>query len=192
MAPPRILIIPGSARSQALSKRLADAALAAIHRAGGLATRIDLAQFELPLYNADLEARDGLPPAVRRLQALIDGHQALLIASPEYNGSITPLLLNTLDWCSRQDPSNPSGSGLAIFADKPAALIGSSPGRLGGLRALIQVRDLLGYLGMIVLPQQLAVPRAHEALDAEGELIDPTQRTKLDAVAAALVRAAAT
>lgn len=190
MAPPRILIIPGSARVQALSKRVADAAVTAVHRAGGLATRIDLAHFELPLYNAELETRDGLAPAVRRLQALIAGHEALLIASPEYNGSITPLLLNALDWCSRPDPNHPLTSGLPIFADKPAAILGSSPGRLGGLRAMAQVRDLLGYLGMIVIPQQLAVPRAHDAFDAGGELLDLTQRAKLDTVASALVRAA--
>jgi NAD(P)H-dependent FMN reductase len=169
---------------------VADAAVTAVHRAGGLATRIDLAHFELPLYNAELETRDGLAPAVRRLQALIAGHEALLIASPEYNGSITPLLLNALDWCSRPDPNHPLTSGLPIFADKPAAILGSSPGRLGGLRAMAQVRDLLGYLGMIVIPQQLAVPRAHDAFDVSGELLDLTQRAKLDTVASALVRAA--
>jgi len=187
---PRILIVPGSARAQALSKRLANAGLAAIDRAGGLGTLIDLAQFEMPLYHAELEARDGLPEATRRLQALIAGHDALLIASPEYNGSMTPLLVNTFDWCSRIDPRNTSGSGLAIFADKPAGLLGSSPGALGGLRALFHLRDLLGYLGMIVIPQQLTVPRAHQAFEPDGGLIDETQRARLDAVASALVGAA--
>jgi chromate reductase len=190
MAPPRILIVPGSARPQALSKRVARAGLAAVERAGGAGTLIDLADFDMPLYHADLEARDGIPPAARRLQALIAAHAALLVASPEYNGSMTPLLLNTLDWCSRVDPLNRAGSGLAIFADKPAALLGSSPSWLGGLRALMHLRDLLGYLGMIVIPQQLAVPRANQAFDAAGELADPAQRAALDAVAAALVRAA--
>ncbi len=189
-APPRILIVPGSARGQALSKRLARAALAAIDRAGGLGTLIDLAQFEMPLYRAELEARDGLPEATRRLQALIAGHDALLVASPEYNGSMTPLLVNALDWCSRLDPRNAAGSGLAIFANKPAGLLGSSPGALGGLRALFHLRDLLGYLGMIVIPQQLTVPRANQAFDADGGLIDETQRARLDAVASALVKAA--
>jgi chromate reductase, NAD(P)H dehydrogenase (quinone) len=188
--PPRILIVPGSARSQALSKRLARAGLAAIDRAGGVGTLIDLAQFEMPLYHAELEVRDGLPEAARRLQALIAGHDALLVASPEYNGSMTPLLVNTLDWCSRVDRRNPTASGLAIFADKPAGLLGSSPGALGGLRALFHLRDLLGYLGMIVIPQQLAVPRANQAFDAEGGLVDQTQRARLDEVAAALVKAA--
>jgi len=120
----RVLIVPGSARSRALSKRLAGAALAAVERGAGRATLIDLAEFDLPLYHADLEAREGLPEAAQRLQGLIAGHDALLIASPEYNGSMTPLLVNTLDWCSRVDPTNASGSGLAIFADKPAALVG--------------------------------------------------------------------
>lgn len=187
----RILIVPGSARSQALSKRLAGAALTAVERAAGGATLIDLAEFDLPLYHADLEAREGLPQAAQPLQGLIAGHDALLIASPEYNGSITPLLVNTLDWCSRVDPTNASGSGLAIFADKPAALVGSSPGAFGGLRALIHLRDLLGYLGMIVIPQQMTVPRAHQAFDADGGLLDQTQRARLDGVAAALLRAAA-
>jgi NAD(P)H-dependent FMN reductase len=186
---PRILIVPGSARSQALSKRLAGAGLAAIERAGGVGTLIDLAQFEMPLYHAELEVREGLPEAAQRLQALIAGHDALLVASPEYNGSMTPLLVNTLDWCSRVDPVKPSASGLAIFADKPAALLGSSPGALGGLRALFHLRDLLAYLGMIVIPQQLAVPRANHAFNADGSLVDETQRARLEAVAAALVRA---
>jgi len=190
MALPRILIFAGSARRQALSKRVARASLASVEAAGGRGTLIDLADFEMPLYHADLEAASGLPHAAKRLQALIDEHAALLIASPEYNGTITPLLLNTLDWCSRSDPQRATGSGLTIFADKPAALVGSSPGALGGLRALIHLRDLLGYLGMLVIPQQLTVARAHQAFDAHERLIDERQNA-LDALASALVRIAA-
>jgi chromate reductase len=190
MAAPRVLIFAGSARLQALSKRLARASLAAIDAAGARGTLIDLADFEMPLYNADLEAAAGLPPATRRLQALIAEHNALLIASPEYNGSMPPLLVNTLDWCSRTDPQLVASSGLKIFADKPAAVVGSSPGALGGVRALIQLRDLLGYLGMLVIPQQLAVARARQAFDADDRLIDERQKDALAAVASALVRAA--
>ena len=191
MAAPRILIFAGSARRQALSKRLARAGLAAVEAAGASGTLIDLADFEMPLYHADLEAASGLPEATRRLQALIAGHDALLIASPEYNGSTTPLLLNTLDWCSRRDLQGATDSGLAIFSDRPAALLGSSPGALGGVRALIHLRDLLGYLGMLVIAQQLTVPRAREAFDTEERLIDPRQQAALDALAAALIRIAA-
>jgi chromate reductase len=190
MAPPRVLIFAGSARREALSKRVARASLASVESAGGRGTLIDLADFQMPLYHADLEASAGLPEATRRLQALIAEHRALLIATPEYNGSITPLLLNALDWCSRRDPQHPIASGLAIFADKPAAIVGSSAGALGGLRALMHLRDLLGYLGMLVIPQQLAVARADQAFDAQERLTDERQKTKLDALASALVRLA--
>jgi len=185
-----ILLFAGSARSQALSKRVARAAHASIEAAGARGTLIDLADFDMPLYHADVEAASGIPNAARRLQALLASHDGLLVISPEYNGSMTPLLLNTLSWCSRSDPGSKQPSGLAVFADKPAALLGSSPGALGGLRALMHLRDLLGYLGMLVIPQQLAVSRAHQAFGADGRLIDERQRAAFDGVAAALVRAA--
>lgn len=187
---PRVLVFAGSARREAFSKRVARAAAASITTSGGTPTLIDLADFELPVYNGDLEASSGLPEAAARLQALIGGHDALLIASPEYNGSMTPLLVNTLDWCSRTDRQGRPPTGLAVFAGKPAALVGSSPGALGGLRALVHLRDLLGYLGMLVIAPQLAVARANEALDAEGRFADDRQKAALDAVAAALVRVA--
>jgi NAD(P)H-dependent FMN reductase len=190
LSTPAILVMPGSARRDALSRRVARAARAALQAAGARATLVDLADFEMPLYHADLEAAAGLPEAARRLQELIAGHDGLLIASPEYNGSMTPLLLNALSWCSRKDPQRVDRSGLAVFADKPAALVGSSPGALGGLRALIHLRDLLGYLGMIVIPQQLAIGRAGEAFGADERLIDERQRTAFEGVAQALVRAA--
>jgi chromate reductase, NAD(P)H dehydrogenase (quinone) len=185
-----ILVVPGSARRDALSKRVARAAHAALQAAGARATLIDLAHFDLPIYHADLEASAGIPEAARRLQEILADHDGLLIASPEYNGSMTPLLLNALSWCSRKDAQRPQRSGLALFADKPAAVLGSSPGALGGLRALIHLRDLLAYLGMIVIPQQLAIGRAGEAFGADERLIDERQRAAFDAVVRALVQAA--
>jgi chromate reductase len=185
-----VLVFAGSARRDALSKRVATAAAASIQAAGADATLIDLADFDLPLYSGDLEASAGIPDAAHRLQALIAGHDALLIVSPEYNGSMTPLLVNTLDWCSRSDRQGRQPSGLAVFAAKPAALIGSSPGALGGLRSLMHLRDLLAYLGMLVIAPQFAVARAHEAFDAQGRFVDDRQQASLDAVTAALVRTA--
>ena len=188
---PRVLVFAGSARRDALSKRVARAAAASVAAAGGVPTLIDLADFDMPMYSGDIEASAGLPEAVVRLQSLIGGHDALLITSPEYNGSMTPLLVNTLDWCSRTDRLGRQPTGLAIFAGKPAALVGSSPGALGGLRALVHLRDLLGYLGMLVIAPQLAVPRTNEAVDASGRFADERQKAALDAVATALVRVAA-
>lgn len=187
---PSILVFAGSSRIESLSKRLARAAARSVQAAGGEASFIDLADFEMPVYQGDVEAAAGLPPATRRLQALLARHDGLLIVSPEYNGSMPPLLVNVLAWCSRVASDDREGSGLAVFADKPAAIMATSPGALGGLRALFHLRDLLAYLGMVVIPQQFAVARAHEAFAADASLSDPSQRAAVDRVAAALVRAA--
>ena len=190
MAATRILVFAGSARKDALSKRVARAAQIALLEAGAEATLIDLADYEAPLYNGDLEAAQGVPPVITQLLALFAAHDGLLIASPEYNGSMTPLLVNTFDWCSRVFAPPAPVAGLDLLANKPVAIVGSSPGALGGLRALFHLRDLLGYLGMLVLPRQLAVGRSHEAVTVEGHIIDERQRGAMLGVAAALVATA--
>ena len=190
MTVPRILVFAGSARKDALSKRVARAAHAALLEAGGQATLIDLADYHAPLYNGDLEAAEGVPGVITALLELIAGHDGLLIASPEYNGSMTPLVVNTLDWCSRVFAPPAAVSGLALLANKPVAIVGSSPGALGGLRALFHLRDLLGNLGMIVIPQQLAVGKSNEAVTPEGKLVDERQHHAMLGVARALVAVA--
>ena len=191
MTSPTVLVIPGSARRQALSRRMAAAAAAALTEAGAAVTLLDLADHPLPLYNGDLEASQGLPAGVVHLQRLIASHQALLVATPEYNGSVPALLKNTLDWCSRADPGNPAGSGGAIYANKPAAIVSTSPGALGGMRALFHLRDMLGYLGMLVVPQQLAIGQADKAFGPDGTLLDERHVKALTAVAQTLVSTAA-
>lgn len=190
MATPKVLVFAGSSRRDSYARQLAAAVLPLLEAAGGKVTHINLADFDLPIYNGDLEAEQGLPPDVRKLQILIAGQDALLIATPEYNGSMTPLMLNAIDWCSRPDKDNPTTSNGVIFANKPAAIIASSPGPLGGMRVLIHLRDLLGYLGMLVIPQQLAVGKAHEAFAADGSLADHRQHAALEGVAQALMGAA--
>ena len=111
---PKILALSGSIRRDSWNRKLIQAAVDAARAAGGDVTLIDLADYPLPLYNGDLEDRDGLPDNALRLKALFKQHDALLIASPEYNSSIPPLLKNTLDWakpgvylvklCLRQPP----------------------------------------------------------------------------------------
>ena len=187
MAVPRILVFAGSARKDALSKRVARAAQAAVIEAGGEAALIDLADYHAPLYNGDLEAAQGVPEEITRFLAQVQAHDGLLIASPEYNGSMTPLLVNTLDWCSRVFAPQSPISGLDILASKPVAIVGSSPGALGGLRALFHLRDLLGNLGMIVMPRQLAVGKSNEAVTPEGVLVDERQHKAMLGVARALV-----
>ena len=160
----RILAFAGSARRESVNRKLI--ALAA---GMGDTTLIELGDYPLPLYNGDLEQDDGLPKNALRLKELFLGHDALLLACPEYNGSITPLLKNTIDWVSRPAPDE---APLACFKGKVAALLAASPGSLGGLRGLVHVRSILGGIGVLVLPDQLAVRKAHEGFDerTQGKL----------------------
>jgi NAD(P)H-dependent FMN reductase len=179
---PRILAFAGSARRESLNRRLLGVAAAAVQQAGGEVTLIDLNDYELPLYHGDLEAAQGLPPAAGKLSAEIQAHAGLLIASPEYNSFITPLLKNTLDWCTRGE-GDP-------FAGRAAAVVSASPGAYGGIRSLQHARHLLLHLGCHVVPSQCSLPRAHEAFDESGGLKDKRSRAAVEAVAVDLVRLA--
>lgn len=181
---PRILVFAGSAREESYNKRLARLAAERVEHYAGQATFIDLRDYPLPLYDGDLESREGLPASARSLQTLLAEHQGLLLASPEYNGFITPLMKNTLDWMSRSDGDR---SGLALFANQMAAVVSASPGALGGMRSLALIRQLLSNLGVTVLPGPLSVPRAAQAFDKNGELLDENQRGRLDALCQRLV-----
>lgn len=165
----KILAFAGSARRGSFNQLLLNFAAEGARAAGAEVTVIDWHDFQMPLYDADLEAQSGLPEPVRRLKALFLAHGGLLIASPEYNSSVTALLKNALDWVSRPAPGEAS---LACFDGKVAALLSASPGALGGLRGLVHLRAILGNIKVIVLPEQVAVPRAHEAFDADGKLKD--------------------
>ena len=176
---PRILAFSGSARRDSLNKKFLAAAVSAVREAGAEVTLLDLNDLPLPLYHGDLEAGEGLPPNAVKLMALIDEHQALLIASPEYNSMITPLLKNTLDWCTRGD-NDP-------FAGKIAAVISASPGAFGGIRSLKLAQQLLLHLGCHVVPGNTALPHADKAFDATGSLTDARAQKSLRSLAAALV-----
>jgi chromate reductase, NAD(P)H dehydrogenase (quinone) len=176
----RILIFAGSARAGSLNKKLARVAAAAVRAAGAEATLIDLADYPMPLYDGDLEAREGVPASARKLKDLFIAHQGLLIVSPENNASVSALLKNTLDWISRQDGSE---SGLVPYQGKVAALAGASPGALGGLRGLTHLRAILQTLNVLVLPEQVALGRAHEAFNEDGSLKDAKQQAALAALA---------
>lgn len=173
MATPKILALAGSTRKDSFNQRLLEIAVAGARDAGAEVTVVDLNDYPLPLYNADLEEEDGLPAAAAKLKQLFFSHEGLLIASPEYNSSITPLLKNTIDWVSRKVGDE---APLQAYRGKVAALMSASPGGLGGLRGLVHVRSILGNIGVIVLPTQIAVGSAHEAFDAEGQLKDATQQ----------------
>jgi chromate reductase, NAD(P)H dehydrogenase (quinone) len=182
----KLLLIAGSARRGALSVKLRDAARRMADAAGAQTSVLDLRALALPLYDGDIEAGQGVPAAAAALRDAIREHDALLIVTPEYNGFPTPLLINAFDWLSRLP------DGLKITADKPAALLASSPGALGGLRSLNYTRQYLQMaFQMLVVPQQQAVSKAHEAFAADGSLFDAKTAAMTETVVQSLLRLAA-
>jgi chromate reductase, NAD(P)H dehydrogenase (quinone) len=173
----RILAFAGSLRSESFNKKLVPIAVKGARDAGAEVTLIDLVDFPLPLFDQDLEARQGMPENGQKLKQLFIDHDGLLIASPEYNSSITAVLKNAIDWVSRPAPGEPS---LVGFRSKVATLMSASPGALGGLRGLVHVRSILSNIGVIVLPDQIAVAKAHEAFNDDGTLKDSKQQAGIE------------
>ncbi len=184
MTQPRILAFAGSARRDSFNKKLVNAAAQGARDAGAEVTVVDLADYPMPLFDQDLEASEGMPETVRAFKKLMDEHDGFLISCPEYNGSITPLLKNTIDWCSRAEAEGERPS--AVYQGKAAALLAASPGGLGGLRGLVHVRSILQGIGVMVLPQQMAVSGASKAFDEDGNLSDEKTRSRVEGVAGAL------
>ncbi|MBI4578435.1 MAG: NAD(P)H-dependent oxidoreductase [Planctomycetes bacterium] len=175
---PRILAFAGSTRRDSYNKKLVKVAAAGARAAGAEVTYLDLRDLPLPLFDLDLEAAEGMPANARRLKELMSQHDGLLIASPEYNSSISGVLKNAIDWMSRRE--TPDERPLVAFAGKVAAIMAASPGALGGLRGLVHLRAILGNIKVIVLPDQVAVPKANEAFDEAGSLKDPGQRESVE------------
>lgn len=185
-SPVKLLLIAGSAREGAFSVRLRDAARKAADAAGAQTSVLDLRALALPVYDGDLEAAQGVPAGAQALRDAIAAHDALLIATPEYNGFPTPLVINAFDWLSRLK------DGLATTADKPVALVSSSPGALGGLRSLNFLRQYLQMaFQMPVVPPQQALGKASEAFGSDGGLADARAAATLDGVVKAVLRQAA-
>lgn len=181
----KILAFAGSARRDSWNKKLINHAVTSAQNAGAQVTLIELADYPLALYDGDLEAASGVPENALKLKTLFKSHDALLIAAPEYNSSVTPLLKNTLDWISREWQGE---SGLVPYRGKIAAIMATSPGQFGGMRMLPHLRQILNTLGVLVLPGQLSVPNAEKAFDETGKL-KSTER--LDELVAELVRVTA-
>jgi NAD(P)H-dependent FMN reductase len=177
MTTPRILAFGGSLRRDSFNHKLAAVATSGARAAGAEVTLIALRDFPLPVFDQDLEDAEGLPPAAKKLKQLFREHHGLLIAAPEYNSSITAALKNAIDWVSRAETDDEPP--LVAFNGKTAILCAASPGTLGGLRGLVTVRSILGNLGVTVLPDQVAVSKAHEAFKPDGSLADEKQAARV-------------
>jgi len=178
---PKILAFAGSTRKGSFNKKLVRVSAAGARDAGAEVTVIDLRDFPMPLYDGDLEAHEGLPEPAKELKALFKEHQGLLISSPEYNGGMSAVLKNAIDWVSRTEGDE---GGLAAYKDKVAGIMGTSPGRLGGLRGLAHVRQILSGVGVLVLPQQHALGGAGQAFGEDGMLVDSAAQATVTGIGA--------
>ena len=184
----KLLFFAGSARKESMNKKLAKLAADMAQDAGAQVTHIDLKDFEMPLYDGDVEEQDGIPENAKKLKQLFVEHDGFFIASPEYNSSMPPLLKNTLDWISR--PHEEDEASLIAFNGKVAALGAVSPGGLGGLRGLVPLRMMLGNIGVTVVPSQVAVGSGFHAFDENEQLKDDRQAGMLKATIDEFVRIA--
>jgi chromate reductase len=186
MSGPKILVIPGSLRSGSHNVRLAALATKELAQVEAEVTRISLADFPLPIFDADLAAADGPPPNAVKLKRLVCAHRGVFITSPEYNASITPLIKNAIDWISTvREGGEPQ---LAAYQDRVFGLGAASPGRSGGMQSLIALRQVLAVgCRALVIPEQITIPNAGSAFDEMDQLTDGRAAAQLKTVARRLV-----
>jgi len=181
----KLLFLAGSTRKDSINKKLAKTASEIAEGMTAQITYIDLKDFDMPIYNGDLEETSGLPENAQKLKQLFIDHDGFCLSCPEYNGTFTPVLLNALTWMSR--PNGDKG-GLDGYKGKTCALLSASPGGLGGLRGLVDVRKMLSGIGVHVIPNQLAVGGAYGKFDNNGAITDEDEKKKLTAVMEAFVK----
>lgn len=185
-AAPKLVSFAGSTRTGSFNVQLAKAAVDIARAAGASIEWIDLAELPMPLFGQDLEA-EGTPPNALAFKEKLKAADGFLIACPEYNSSYSPLLKNAIDWASRPAEGE---APLAAFSGKACGLLAASPGALGGLRMLPQLRNLLANIGMHVVPAQFGLGKAHEAFDDNGALIDDRAKSMLAQVVAETIEIA--
>jgi len=172
----KILAFAGSTRKNSFNKKVIAIAAEGARAEGAEVTLIDLRDFPMPIYDGDLETESGIPENGEKIINLMIEHQGFLIASPEYNRSVSGVLKNTIDWASRpMEGIIP----YKVFEGKVACLMSASTGALGGLRGLYALRWILENLKILVLPEQISVPRANEAFDENGKLKDEKLQTSV-------------
>lgn len=183
----KVLAIPGALRSDSLNRKLLAAASTMAGAAGASVTTIDLRDFDIPLYDGDAEAAHGLPAGVARLKDLFIAHDALLIATPEYNASIGGVLKNAIDWVTR---SRPGEAPLVAFKGKVVGLLAATPGKMAAIRGLIATRHILSTLGSVVVPTQFGLAAAPTAFGPDGQLVAPADQAAVLAVVQDMLRTA--
>ncbi len=183
----RLLAVCGSTRDGSFNRKLLTHAVEGARSAGAEVIELDLRDYPMPLYDGDLEERDGIPATAMQLKEIFRQQDGFLIASPEYNGFFSSVLKNTLDWISRPVPDTPA---LVSFKGKVAAIMAASPGGMGGVRGLQNLRMQLSNLQVIVIPEQITLPFAESAFDEEDCLVDEKMHSRVRRLGETLIRTA--
>jgi chromate reductase len=167
----KLVVFGGSLRTDSCNKKYAREALRLAQGVGAEGEFIDLKNYPVPVYDGDIESASGLPQAATELAQKIAAADALIISTPEYNGTIPGMLKNLVDWLSRVKPMP--------FSDKHLLLLAASPGALGGIRSLWHSRQAFEVLGVHVYPNMMGLPGAYDAFDADGKLKDEKTQARL-------------
>jgi len=162
----KVLAFSGSLRQDSVNTKLVTEAAYLAEKQGADVTVVNLRDYPIPFYDADLETQEGMPIKARELRRLMIESDIVMIASPEYNGSVTAVLKNFLDWASRKEEGGPSRE---AFKEKTFILMSGSPGSGGGARGLVHLRDIISNIGGSVATTQVVVPYAYEPLDEEKQ-----------------------
>jgi chromate reductase, NAD(P)H dehydrogenase (quinone) len=170
--PLRFFVLSASLRRESLNERFARRAAQCFSANGGDVDLSSLADFEMPLYDQDIQDGEGYPPGAEALRQAIEAHEGFVIVSPEYNGSMPGALKNAIDWLSRFRPQP--------FNERQCLLLSASPSMAGGNRGLWALRVPLEHLGTRVYPDMFSLAQAHKAMDHDGEIINSELRARLD------------
>lgn len=175
--PIRVLAFAGSTREDSVNRKLVAEAAQIAKNKGAVVSFINLQDYPIPIYEGDFEASQGMPLKAKELRKKMLDSQVILIASPEFNGSIPAILKNIIDWASRDEKGSASRD---AYKGKKFVLLSASPGGGGGARGLVHLRSILEAVGGTVLTEQMTLPVAYSAFDEQGHLKDPRQAKELD------------
>jgi len=184
----KILVFSGSTRVGSVNARLAACAAEHLTELGCDVMHISLKDYPMPLYGGDLEDADGVPDNAVKLAELMHAHNGFFIAGPEYNGSLSPLLKNAIDWITRVPNKE---NGLSPFKGKVGAVGAASPGGMGGISMLYHLRQIIVRLGTLVVSEQVAVGNAGSVFDENNRITHERTASYLEAACKSLAEKAA-
>lgn len=167
----KVLLFSASLRKESLNTKLNNVIQSIVKEIPEITIEVvNIKSLNIPVYDGDIEER-GMPEGVVSLGRSVHNADAIIISSPEYNGSISAPLKNLVDWVSRIRP--------IPWEKKPILLTGASTGALGSMRALIHSKDPFETLGSYVYPNTFALSKAHEAFSENGTFKDEKQMSRL-------------